>query len=277
MIRPPPLAEPNRALLIVGLAITVPLVVLAIIGAFWTPFPIAEMDLTARLMPPGPNHLLGTDHLGRDLMSLLISGHTNGHAAAATALFGAAVLGVPLGVLATGRIAATILTILGEVLLVLPALVGAALIASVFGPSLWAVTIVLGLGALPFMVRVVRKAIVGRLTPGLVEASRLAGREGFGIVFTHGIRAVPMPLLAAIFRLFAIAVMAEASLSYLGLGAQPPQVSLGTMWRDGQVFMGTQPLVVLLPTLLLFLSVLAFSLLARAFDAPARRLRHAAA
>ena len=240
------------------------LVCLAALSSFvWTPQDPLFTDTAVRLQAPSSSHWLGTDRLGRDVLSNIMAGTRITLLVGLIVVAVGAGLGVPLGMLAAthgGRLGET----LGrgfDLLLAFPGLLLAIIFAAAFGASSLAAALALGIGAVPGFARVARAASLQALTQGYIKAARVSGRSGWQIAFQHVLPNIASNVLVQASVAFGLAVLAEAGLSYLGLGTPPPTPSWGRMLQDGQAFLGTHLYLVLAPGSAIAVAVLGFNLL----------------
>lgn len=257
---------------LVGVAVLGVAVAAALLSRLWTPWDVAALDVAHRLAPAGAAHWLGTDQLGRDILSMLMAGAAPslGTAALATAIGLAA--GVPLGLLAAvrGGWLDELVARGGDVLFAFPALVLALLIVALAGPGASRAALAIGLFNVPVFLRVTRAAAQAVLARDFIAAARLAGRGDAGIARDHVLPNIAPALIVQAAVQLSLGLLAEAGLAFLGLGPQPPAPSWGRMVADGQTLVGIAPRLVLLPGLAILLTVLAVNLVA---DALRDRLR----
>lgn len=236
----------------------------ALLSRLWTPWDVAAIDVAHRLAPSDLAHPLGTDQLGRDLLSLLMAGAWPplGVALLATAIGIAG--GVPLGLVAAARPGWVDEGVarLGDMLFAFPALVSALLLVAVFGPGTIPVSIAVGLVFVPVFLRVTRAGALALLPRDFIAAARLAGQGGVAIALRHLLPNLRGLLLAQAAIQASLALLAEAGLAYLGLGAQPPQPSWGRMVAEAQTLLGIAPRLVVLPGLAITFTVFAITLVA---------------
>jgi peptide/nickel transport system permease protein len=272
----PPAATPRRRLLgrpfvrrllrnqvaMAGLAFIAFLVVIAIIGDWITPYPPDAQDPAAAFLPPfSDGHVLGTDQLGRDVLSRLIAADRIALVAAAQALGLAMLLGIPPGLLAgyVGRFADTAVMRVTDAVQSLPPLIIALGIVGALGPGLSHAMIALGFIFAPNFVRITRAAVLELREETFVEASRSIGTPAWRIVLTRIVPNALPPVLVQVSLVAGFALTAEASLSLLGFGVQPPQASWGSMLGQGYNFIYQQPWLVVFPGCAIALAVLAFN------------------
>ncbi|QFG25294.1 ABC transporter permease [Actinomadura sp. WMMB 499] len=252
------------------------LALVALLSPFITPHDPARQDLMQLLRPPSAEHWLGTDSLGRDNLSRLIEGTRVTVLAAVQAIALAVVLGFPAGLLAgfVGRRLDTVLNWISDVLLSLPSLILALAIVGILGPGLTNAMIAVGITLAPRFFRVARGAAYSVRNETYVEACVALGFSTPRILFRHVLPNASGPLLVQTTFALGLIVTAEASLSFLGLGARPPTASWGSMLRDAfdNIYHSAFPLFA--PSLMIVLTILAFSALGDALrDALGRQNR----
>lgn len=239
------------------------LVGLALLSFVWTPHPAAEIDVAAKLRPPSATHWLGTDSLGRDIVSLLIVGARASIAAGLIAVGIGMVAGVLLGLLAAARRGwvEELVMRLADFGLAFPALLTAIMLGAIHGPGLATAIIAIGLYNIPEFARLTRAAANAVWSREYVLAAQALGKGAWRISVQHVLPNIAALLIVQATLRFAIAILAEAALSYLGLGTQPPTPSWGRMLNEGQSMMFQAPLLAVWPGLAIVLSVLGLNLL----------------
>lgn len=245
--------------IIVGLV-----VLIAALSYLWTPYDPTHVNVPDKFAAPlSRGHLLGTDHLGRDVASMLMAGARNTLLVGVVTVLIAVVLGVPLGGLAAlYRGGLEQFTMRGaDVLLAFPALLLALLFAAVFHPSTVSAMSAIGVSFVPVFARVVRGAGLQVMEQDYVTAARTFGSRGWWLFWRHLLPNVGSVIIVQATVAFAIAILAEAALSYLGLGTPPPTPSWGRMLSDSQSFLYQAPLLAFWPGLCIALAVLGFNLL----------------
>lgn len=249
--------------LAIGLALTTLLVLAAALSFAWTPHAPYDIDLANRLRPPGPSHWLGTDAYGRDVASLLLVG------ARASLTVGVIAVGIGLAIgAALGLLASAVRGWTEEALMrvadfgfAFPAILSAILLTAAFGPGMVNAIIAIGLYNIPTFARITRASANAIWTREYVQAARACGKGRFRITIEHVLPNIaPVLIVQATIR-FAIAILAEAALSYLGLGTQPPQASWGRMLAEAQTLMFQAPLLAVFPGVAIALAVLGLNLL----------------
>jgi peptide/nickel transport system permease protein len=242
------------------------LVVMALVGVFaaqLAPLDPNEQNLRAVLDPPGGEHLLGTDDLGRDELSRLIYATRISLLASVQAVAVAVGLGVLPGVLAgyLGGVVDTVIMRITDAIMSFPPLILAIALVGLLGPNLRNAMIAIGVLYAPRFLRLMRGTVVSVREETFIEASRSVGSSTSRIVRRHVFPNVLSPLLVQISLVAGFAMLAEASLSFLGLGVQPPDASWGSMLGRAVRFIDRAPSLVIYPGVLIALTVLAFNVL----------------
>jgi peptide/nickel transport system permease protein len=245
-------------------ALLVGLVILtALVAVVWTPADPTHVEVSDRLKGPMPGYLLGTDQVGRDELSRLMAGATNTLVIGIVTVVIALGVGVPLGGLAAlyrGRLEDATMR-LSDVLLAFPAILLAILFAAVFQPSRFTAMAAIGIALVPVFARVVRGAGLQVMQQEYVTIVRTYGGSNAWIFVRHLLPNVTSVLIVQATVAFAVAILAEAALSYLGLGTPPPAPSWGRMLSESQTFLNQAPLLAVWPGVAIALSVLGFNLL----------------
>ena len=244
-----------------ALALMVPAA--ALTSLIWTPWSAYDIDIAAKLLPPSAAHWLGTDALGRDIVSLLLVG------ARATILVGVIAVGIGLtfGV-CLGLIAAArrgwveeLIMRMSDFTFAFPAVLSAIMLAAVIGPGMVTSITAIGIFQVPIFVRVTRGSAGAIWAREFVLAARASGKGRFRITIEHVLPNILSVLIVQATIQFALAILAEAALSYLGLGTQPPQPSWGRMLNDAQSLLFQQPALAVYPGAAIALAVLGLNLL----------------
>jgi peptide/nickel transport system permease protein len=253
----------RRVPLIVGAAVCAALLGVALLSAVWTPWPVAEIAVTARLQGPSPQHWLGTDQLGRDVLSQLMVGARTSLLVAVLAVLLGAGLGIPLGLLASARGGWSdgLVMRVADLVFAFPAVLTAILLAATRGPSTMNAVLAIGLFNVPVFAIVTRNAALSLWRREFVLAARLAGARRTRIAVEHILPNLGGLLVVQATIQFALAIPAEAGLSYLGLGTPPPTPSWGRMLNDAQTLLYSAPRLALLPGAAIALAVLGLNLL----------------
>ncbi|WP_333612736.1 ABC transporter permease [Brevundimonas bullata] len=265
--------------LVVGGALTVVVVLTALIAFVWTPYDVEAVDIAAKLVAPSSTHPFGTDHFGRDVLSMIMVGAQNSLAVALVAVGIGAGIGVPLGLTAAARGGWVDELVMrgNDLIFAFPALLLAVMITAVMGPGAINAIIAIGLFNIPVFTRVARGAAMGLWTREYVLAARTAGKSKALISIQHILPNLMSLLVVQAAIQFAVGIVAEAGLSYVGLGAQPPMPSWGRMLAEAQTMIGFAPWLAVMPGLAIFVTVLGLSLsgdgLRDLFDPRVRRER----
>jgi peptide/nickel transport system permease protein len=248
---------------IVGAAITGIFVAAAAIAEFWTPYDPAVLSIIDKLQAPNLHHWFGTDQLGRDVLSMIMAGAKNSVGVALLSVIIGVFIGVPLGLWAAARRGAIDELIMrgNDLVFAFPSLLLAILITAVFGPGAINAIIAIGIFNIPVFARVARGGALQLWTRDYTLAARVAGKGHARISFEH-----ILPNLVALLAVqgtiqFSLGVIAEAGLSYVGLGAQPPTPSWGRMLNDAQTLTALAPTLALFPGAAVLLFVLGLNLL----------------
>ena len=250
--------------LVVGAVMVAVVVLVGLVSLVRTPHDPLATDPLHRLQGPSAAHWLGTDGLGRDAASMLVAGTRVPLLVGLVAVLISLVLGVPFGVAAAmTRQGGAGLWLMrwNDVVQAFPALLLAIVLAAVRGPSTWTAMAALGIGAAPGFVRVTRAGTLQVLSREYALAARAAGRGPLYTAVRHVLPNIRSMLIVQASVGFALAVLAEAALSYLGLGTPPPTPSWGRMLQDAQGFLYVQPLLIVWPGVAIAWTVLGFNLL----------------
>ncbi|GAA2868195.1 ABC transporter permease [Streptosporangium fragile] len=257
-------ARPRRSVtLVAGCALAGLVVAIAVVSLVWLPYAPDDTSGT-RLMPPGPAHPLGTDKLGRDLLTQLMIGAR----IALTVGIGSVLLGGVLGVLgglaagfATRWLDDTIAALL-DILIAFPTLLLAMLVVAVQSASLGSAVVAIGLGMSAIVARLTRVLVKRVLAQDFITAARVSGTSWPRVVTEHVLPNIWPTLLVNLALQLGLAVLAEASLSYLGLGPPPPNASWGRMLQEAQTTVLTAPVGAIAPGVLLVVLVVGVNLIA---------------
>ncbi|MGJ3509171.1 ABC transporter permease [Enemella sp. A6] len=254
----------KRLTLWLGAALVAIVVLAALVSLFWTPFDPTQVRPSERLLPPGWPHVLGTDGFGIDMASRLMAGARICLLVGIIAVAIAAVIGVPLGVFAgmSKNWVSSLVLRATDILYAFPALLLAILLAATFGGSTWTAMTAIGIASIPAFTRMARAATLQVMASEYVLAARSSGTGRLGIALRHVAPNIAPVIGVQASVSFGIAILAEAALSYLGLGTPPQTPTWGRMLKDAQayVFSG-DPLVAVLPGLAIAGAVLGFNLL----------------
>lgn len=248
---------------ILGLVITSLVLLIVIIGFFYTPYDPNTMNAALKNSPPSLMHPLGTDNFGRDILSrVMVGAGTTYVIAVAIVLIGAS-LGTVVGAL-TGYFGGWLDEVImrfNDVLTAIPSILLALVFVSIFGPGTYNIIFALGILFVPSYARVIRSEFIVLRERDFVNNAKLMGAGSLRIMFIHILPNTRNVLIPALLIGFNNAVLAEAGLSYLGLGVQPPQASLGRMLSEAQSYLLDSPWYALAPGLMIILTVLGFSLI----------------
>ena len=249
--------------LVLGLSLSVVFVLGAAISFIWTPYDHTALEIANKLKPPSGAHWFGTDHLGRDILSMIMVGARTSIAVAIVAVGIGIGLGVPLGLLAaakSGSLLDEVIMRSNDLIFAFPSLLIAIMITAVFGPSALNAIIAIGIFNIPVFARVTRGAALSLWTRDYVLAARVAGKGAFRISVEHILPNVANLLIVQGTIQFSLGILAEAALSYVGLGAQPPTPSWGRMLADSQTLFMLAPHITLFPGFAILLTVLGLNL-----------------
>jgi peptide/nickel transport system permease protein len=246
---------------LVGVVVLALLVFVGIFAPFLAPRDPYQMDFGSALSAPSLAHPMGTDHLGRDLLSRVIYGTRVSLLVGLGSVIVAALVGGLAGLFAGyfGRFTdVVIMRILDVVWAFPPALLALALVA-VWGPSLTTVIFSIGVVSIPQYARIVRASVLSIKEKDYILAARASGISRLNIIFTHVMPNILAPLIVVATLGIATSIMIEAILSFLGLGMQPPASSWGLMISEGQKYLRTFPYYSIFPGLMIMITVFAFN------------------
>ncbi|HSI59358.1 MAG TPA: ABC transporter permease [Ideonella sp.] len=268
---PPPVASGEgfraRALrhpsFVVGAVLVGLLLAAALLSLAWSPYPPAALDIPNKFAPPSAAHWLGTDSLGRDIASQLLVGAQNSIAVGAIAVGIGLGLGVLLGCVAAARRGWVdeLLMRAADFGFAFPALLSAIMLTALYGPGLLTSVAAIGLFNIPVFARITRASARAVWSRDYVLAARMAGKGAARITRDHVLPNIAGVLIVQATIQFALAILAEASLSYLGLGTLPPQPSWGRMLGEAQTQLFQAPQLALYPGIAIALTVLGLNLL----------------
>ena len=246
-----------------GALITATIIAVALLSFVWTPQDPARMAIADKLQPPSAEHWLGTDHFGRDVLSMIMVGARNSIAVALIAVGIGVGAGVPLGLFAAARrgwIDDVVMRV-NDLVFAFPALLLAIMITALLGPGAINAILAIGIFNIPVFARLTRGAALSLWTREYVLAARLAGKGPVLISVEHILPNVLNVLVVQATIQFSLGILAEAALSYVGLGTQPPQPSWGRMLADAQTLISLAPHLAIFPGLAIVLTVLGLNLL----------------
>jgi peptide/nickel transport system permease protein len=247
----------------IGFLITLVIVITALLSMGYTPYDPNRMNLSERFQTPNQNHWLGTDQYGRDILSRVMKGAVNSIIVGLVAVSIGMGFGILLGSLAAfyRRWVDESIMRISDVLYGFPAVLSALLITSILGPGVVKSMIAIGIFNIPIFARLTRAASLSIWERDYVASAKAIGRSDPGIVWKYILPNILSSLIVQGTVQFAIAILAEAGLSYLGLGTQPPHASWGRMLQESQTFMGISPWLAIFPGCAIALAVLGFNLL----------------
>lgn len=235
----------------------------AIVSVWWTPFDVAALNVDSRLSAPSSTHWLGTNHLGRDVLSMIMVGARTTIVVALLAVGVGLLIGAPLGLIASsvrGPIEDIIMRG-SDLVFAFPAIILAILIAAIYGPGAVNAIVAIGIFNIPVFARVTRGAALPIWNRNFILSARIAGKRRFRIAAEHVLPNIAPVLIVQATVQFSLAVLAEAALSYVGLGAQPPTPSWGRMLAESQTMVSFAPWLAIYPGLAIFTFVLGLNLL----------------
>lgn len=248
----------------VGAGLSAVFIAAALVSLVWTPFSVEELAIASRMQTPGGAHLLGTDQFGRDVLSMLMVGARTSIAVAIVAVGIGMVVGVPLGLLAAAQRGSLLDEVVmrgNDLVFAFPSLVIAILITAVFGPSAVNAILAIGIFNIPVFARVTRGGALSLWTLDYVLAARVAGKGKLRISLEHILTNIANLLIVQGTIQFSLGILAEAGLSYVGLGAQPPLPSWGRMLAESQTLISLAPHVAIFPGLAIVFTVLGLNLM----------------
>jgi peptide/nickel transport system permease protein len=253
----------RRPMAVAGLVVVLAFVVTAIFAPLLAPYSAGATDFNALLAHPSAKHLLGTDSLGRDVLSRIIWGARASMQAGFFSTVLAILVAVPIGMIGgyyRGWVD-TVVARVTDVLLAFPFLILAVGFAAIFGASLLNATLALGIGAVPGLIRIARGETLALREEDYIPAAIANGAGDATIIFKHILPNMTSTLIVQATVTIPTAIVGEAVLSFLGLGVQPPTPSWGTMLQDAQSYLSTAPRLAIFPGLAIVLAALAFNVL----------------
>ncbi|WP_343117166.1 ABC transporter permease [Ostreiculturibacter nitratireducens] len=253
-----------RGGLALGAALASVALLAAAVSAVWTPYDVTALAIAEKLREPSAAHLLGTDHFGRDILSMLMVGARTSIAVALVAVGIGMGVGVPLGLLAAARRGGWLDEVImrgNDLVFAFPSLVIAILITAVFGPSAVNAILAIGIFNIPVFARVTRGGALSLWTLDYIRAAQVAGKGRALISVEHILPNILNLLIVQGTIQFSLGILAEAGLSYVGLGAQPPTPSWGRMLAEAQTMVTLAPHVAVFPGLAIVLTVVGLNLM----------------
>lgn len=251
----------NKSLLI-GALTTSLFTLAALLSFIWTPYQIDVLSIADKFRMPDADHLLGTDQYGRDILSMLMVGARTSIAVALVAVGIGVFIGVPLGLWAAARrgLIDELLMRFNDLVFAFPALLSAVLITALLGPGAFNAILAIGIFNIPVFARVARGAALALSSREFLMAARVSGKGGVRITIEHVLPNISSLLVVQASIQFSLGILAEAGLSYVGLGAQPPLTSWGRMLNEAQTMMAFAPQLALYPGLAIVMMVLGLNL-----------------
>jgi len=253
----------GHASLRIGALLVTAVVGLAMLSYLWTPHSPTELDIPHKLQAPSASHWLGTDSLGRDIVSLLIVGSRASIAVGLIAVGIGIFFGVALGLVAAvkrGWVEEVVMR-LADFTFAFPALLSAIMLTAIYGPGLVTSIVAIGIFNVPVFARITRASALVVRSREFVTAARALGKGEWRITFEHVLPNIAAILIVQATIQFALAILAEAALSYLGLGTQPPTPSWGRMLNEAQQQLFQAPQLAVYPGVAIALTVLGLNLL----------------
>ncbi|GGF49349.1 peptide ABC transporter permease [Azorhizobium oxalatiphilum] len=253
----------RRLPLLLGGLLTATILGISLLSLVWTPETPTRMRFALKLRPPLAQGLLGTDHFGRDVVSMLMAGAWNSLSIAGLAVLLGASVGTLLGLTAAARggLLDSLLMRLADILFAFPAVLSAIMLGALMGPGALTAIIAIGVFMVPVFARVTRSAAVQVWARDYVLAARAAGKGASRITLEHVLPNVSGQIIVQVALQFGLAVLTEAGLSFLGLGVAPPAPTWGRMLADAQTYLSAAPHLALVPGIAIGLTVLGFNLL----------------
>ena len=257
----------------IGGAISAVMTIFIVIGYFWTPYSPTAMSGAEKLQAPSLTHLLGTDNLGRDVLSRVMQGAGSSFMIAIAVVAIGCVCGCIIGALCGyyGGLADLILTRICDSITAFPAVLLGLVVISIIGGGAYNIIIVLGILFIPSFARIVRAEFARVRSQNYIQSARLMGASDLRIIFVHILPNTFPVLLPAVTIGFNNAILSEASMSFLGIGIQPPQISLGSMLNDSQTYLANCPWYALSCGFTIVLLILGFSMLSEGLQQSSRR------
>ncbi len=264
---------------VIGIILSFIMLLTGVVSLFWTPYSVELLDIPHKLQGPSTEHWLGTDHFGRDVFSMLMVGAWNSMLVSVFAIGFGAGIGVPLGALAAGKrgwVEETVMRF-NDFAFAFPALLTAVMLSAVYGPGTINSVLAIGIFNIPVFARITRGSALSIYKREFILAARTSGKGEVRIAIDHILPNIASVLIVQGTIQFALGILAEAGLSYLGLGTQPPLPSWGKMLSEAQTMMFFAPQLAILPGLAIVLTVLGLNLLGDGLrdilDPRLRRLR----
>ena len=250
--------------LIFGFLLSLSFVLVALLSFVWTPFDVTQIDIANKLKTPNQIYWLGTDHFGRDIFSMIMVGARTSIAVALVAVGIGIIIGTPLGLLSASKKGGWLDELImrgNDLVFAFPSLVIAILITAVFGAGALNAIIAIGIFNIPVFARITRGAALTIWEREFILAAKVAGKSTTRISYEHILPNVMNLLIVQGTIQFSLGILAEAGLSYVGLGAQPPMPSWGRMLADAQTMVSFAPHLAIIPGTAIILTVLGLNLM----------------
>jgi peptide/nickel transport system permease protein len=247
----------------IGVVLSLLLAIAAALSFVWTPYSVYEVTMSDKLLPSSSTHWFGTDAYGRDIASLLLVGARASIAVGVIAVGIGLVIGTAFGLLASAKRgwSEEFIMRVADFGFAFPAILSAIMLTAVFGPGMVNAIVAIGIYNIPTFARITRASANAVWSREFVLAARACGKGAFSITMEHVLPNIASVLIVQATIRFAIAILAEAALSYLGLGTQPPQPSWGRMLSEAQTLMFQAPMLAVYPGVAIALAVLGLNLL----------------
>ncbi len=265
------IAQVNRAFLqqprgIFGISIIAVILLCALFAPWIAPFDPNEQEIANRFAGPSPEHLLGTDYVGRDIISRLIYGARVAGVVSAGSVGIAVLVGVPLGAMAAfnGGLVDYVVILIFDVIRSFPSVIMILVLAAIVGPSLLNIILILAFTSFPAYGRVARAQTLSWKEEECITAARSLGATTGRILLSHITPNILSPIIVLAGMDLAVMIMWESALSFLGLGVQPPTASWGIMLKQGYTYIETAPLMIIWPAIVLITTMFGCSLFAEA-------------
>ncbi|MDD9909608.1 MAG: ABC transporter permease [Ahrensia sp.] len=257
------LAASRNRNFVLGLAITLIIIAMAAMSYVWTPYDVTQLNIAGKLKGPTADHWFGTDHFGRDIFSMIMVGARNSIAVALVAVVIGVGIGVPIGCWAATHsgLPDEILMRGNDIIFAFPALLSAVMITAIFGPGAINAIIAIGIFNIPVFARLARGEALSLWQREFILAARAAGKNPLRITVEHIVPNMANILVVQATIAFALGILQEAGLAYVGLGTQPPFPSWGKMLNEAQTMMSFAPHMAIVPGLAIVITVFGLNLL----------------